>query len=362
MKVIHLVGARPNFMKVAPLHKILNQKKGVDSLIVHSGQHYDRMMSEVFFEELDLPKPQYHLGVKEGTATQKVAKIMMKFEEVIEKEKPNLIVVVGDVDSTLAGALTASKVKTPLAHVESGLRSFDQLMPEEKNRIVIDHLSDFLFVSEKSGLDNLKNEGISDSKIHFVGNLMIDSLAAFQKKASTLKTLKEFGLEGKDYVLMTMHRPKNVDSKEMLLKVLQVIETISKYSMVIFPMHPRTEKSIERFNLKERFNKIGNLITSKPLGYLAFLNLMSHSTTVITDSGGIQEETTFLGIPCLTLRNSTERPSTVTIGTNTIVPDLNVDIVKEQFQTILQGSYKKGSIPELWDGKSAERVAEIILN
>ncbi len=362
MKIILVVGARPNFMKIAPLNKILAQRKDVNAMIVHTGQHYDKMMSDVFLKELELPNPQYHLGVCKGSPSERLANVILKFEEVVKKEKPNLIVVVGDVNSTLAAALTASKTKTPLAHIEAGLRSFDKGMPEENNRILTDHLSDFLFVSEKSGLENLVREGIAPEKIHFVGNLMIDNLIHYLQKSKEKDIISKLGLEKGSYVLTTMHRPSNVDKEDKLRKVVRLIQKISEYKKVVFPIHPRTLKRLKEFRLEAQLKDVSNLILTAPLSYLSFLNLMSNALAVITDSGGIQEETTYLNVPCITLRNSTERPVTVEQGSNSLVPNLDIEKVLQVFESILTNTYKKGNIPELWDDQSARRVAEVILN
>ena len=345
-------------MKIAPLHKVFQTKKNVESVIVHTGQHYERKMSGVFFEDLKLPEPKYFLEIKKGSLIQRLSNIMIKLESIIEAEKPDLMVVVGDVTSTLGGALTANKMNIPLAHIEAGLRSFDSTMPEETNRIITDRLSNFLFVTEKSGIENLKNEGIDENKIHFVGNLMIDSLSENLKKADKIELKIDFD----EYVVITMHRPANVDNFERLNRIIDIIEMVTRYIPIVFPIHPRTKNNLEKFNLTGRVSKIQNLKIIEPQGYLYFLKLMNEAKGVITDSGGIQEETTFLNIPCLTLRNSTERPSTVELGTNTLIPNLNLNEIERNLSKILNGEYKTGSIPPLWDGKSATRVADILLN
>lgn len=345
-------------MKIAPLHKVFQAKKNVESVIVHTGQHYERKMSGVFFEDLNLPLPRYFLEVKKGSLIQRLAKIMTGLEPIIEDEKPDLTVVVGDVTSTLGGALTANKMNIPLAHIEAGLRSFDSEMPEEINRIITDRLSDFLFVTEKSGIENLKREGLDETKIHFVGNLMIDSLSENLEKADEIELKIDFD----EYVVMTMHRPSNVDNAESLNQITRIIEMVTRYIPVVFPIHPRTKNNLEKFNLSDSIAKIPNLKIIEPQGYLYFLKLMKEAKGVITDSGGIQEETTYLKIPCLTLRNSTERPATVESGTNTLIPNLNLNEIELTLVKILNGEYKTGSIPPLWDGKSAARVADILFN
>jgi UDP-N-acetylglucosamine 2-epimerase (non-hydrolysing) len=349
-------------MKIAPLHKVFQEKENVDSIIIHTGQHFDERMSDVFFKELNLPKPQYFLGIKEGSNLQRLANVMVKLEPILEKEKPDLMIVSGDVTSTLGGALTASKMKIPLAHIEAGLRSFDSTMPEETNRIITDRLSDFLFVTEKSGIENLKNEGIEATKIHFVGNLMIDTLVENKEKANAINLQKDIGIDFKKYALLTMHRPANVDNEENLKKIIEIIKVITNHIPVVFPLHPRTQSNFKKFKFEKELGEIQDLKLIKPQGYLSFIKLMEKSVAVITDSGGIQEETTFLKIPCITLRNSTERPCTIEIGTNNLVPNLDEKAIEITLLSILNKDNKAGKIPELWDGESAERVANILLN
>ncbi len=361
MKILNIVGARPNFMKVAPLHRAFSKNPFIESIIVHTGQHFDTKMSDVFFEQLELPKPHYFLGVGGGSHTQATAHTMLEFEKVIQSEKPDIVLVVGDVNATLACALVAVKECIPVVHVEAGLRSGDRSMPEEINRILVDNISDYLFVTEQDGLDNLKKEGISDNKIFFVGNVMIDSLAYYHQKSKTIHTMKELGVKPKEFMLVTMHRPANVDTPEGLLSILKIIEKASEHLSVIFPIHPRTRNNMEKFGLSDKLKSIKNLILTEPLGYLEFLNLMDNAKLIITDSGGIQEETTFLQIPCLTFRNSTERPITVTLGTNQLLADLNADTVYQKLVEILAGETKKGTIPPLWDGHTAERIMAILV-
>lgn len=360
MKILSIVGARPNFMKVAPLHRAFLANKNIESKIVHTGQHYDAQMSSIFFEQLELPKPHYYLGIGTGTPTQQTAKIMMAFEEIMTLENPDLVLVVGDVTSTIACTLVAVKMNVPVAHVEAGLRSGDRTMPEEINRILTDSISSYLFVTEQSGLDNLKNEGVPAHKIFFVGNVMIDSLVHYLKKSEQSTTLKDFGLTPKTYVTMTMHRPANVDTQIGLEGIIKIIENTSKHQKVVFPIHPRTLHNIQKFGLLPRLEAIENLILTEPLGYLEFLQLTANSAVIITDSGGIQEESTYLKVPCLTFRDTTERPITVTLGTNQLLADLNPDTVQEHYLAILNGQSKKGSIPPLWDGNTANRIAEIL--
>jgi UDP-N-acetylglucosamine 2-epimerase (non-hydrolysing) len=360
MKILNIVGARPNFMKVAPLHRAFSKNPLIESKIIHTGQHFDAKMSDVFFEQLELPKPHYFLGIGGGTHTEATARTMIEFEKVLKSENPDVVLVVGDVNATLACALVAVKEHIPVVHVEAGLRSGDRKMPEEINRIVVDNISDYLFVTEQDGLDNLKKEGVSDEKVFFVGNVMIDSLAYYHQKSKTLSTMQELGVKAKEFMLVTMHRPANVDTPEGLGSILEIIEKASDHLSVIFPIHPRTRNNMEKFGLSDKLKSIKNLILTEPQGYLEFLNLMDNAKLIITDSGGIQEETTFLQVPCLTFRDSTERPVTVTLGTNQLLADLNADTVYEKLLEILAGKTKKGVIPPLWDGHTAERIAAIL--
>nr|WP_290927212.1 UDP-N-acetylglucosamine 2-epimerase (non-hydrolyzing) [Haliscomenobacter sp.] len=345
MKILNIVGARPNFMKVAPLHRAFQRQAELESKIVHTGQHYDAKMSEVFFTQLELPNPDYFLGIGGGSHTQQTAKIMLAFEEVLQKEQPDLVLVVGDVNSTIACALVAVKMNIPVAHVEAGLRSGDRGMPEEINRILTDSISDFLFVTEMSGMINLAKENVPDERVFFIGNCMIDSLVHYRERAQRLSYAEILpgkpSLQDQGYVLVTMHRPSNVDFREGLEAILSIIEDTVQYRQVVFPVHPRTLKNLENYGLLERFEQIPNLITTEPLGYLEFLRLMESAVLVITDSGGIQEETTFLQTPCLTFRSSTERPITVELGTNTLLADLNPDTVHHHLLAVLDGREKK---------------------
>ncbi|MEY4610097.1 MAG: hypothetical protein RL246_416 [Bacteroidota bacterium] len=374
MKVIQVVGARPNFMKVAPLHRAIQQLSGWTSKIVHTGQHFDAKMSDVFFTQLELPKPDYFLGIGGGSHTEVTAHIMLAFEKIVADEKPDLIIVVGDVTSTLACTLVAIKMGIPVAHVEAGLRSFDRTMPEELNRLLTDSVANYLFVTEESGLNHLKNEGVPDEKVFFSGNVMIDSLVRYQEKAknSTILTdlglqpsdsgqsSSEFGLIPSNYIVMTMHRPANVDTEKGLLSILELMELSAQKTKIVFPIHPRTRAHMDKFGLTKRMEAVPNLILTEPLGYLEFIQLMSHAKAILTDSGGIQEETTYLGIPCLTFRDSTERPVTVTLGTNQLLADLDPQKTYQALEKILAGEVKKGSIPPLWDGNAAERIANTL--
>jgi len=376
MNVIQVVGARPNFMKVAPLHRAIKNLAGWTSKIVHTGQHFDAKMSDIFFTQLELPKPDFFLGIGGGSHTEVTAKIMLAFEKIVESEKPDLIIVVGDVTSTLACTLVAIKMGIPLAHVEAGLRSGDRTMPEEINRILTDSVANYLFVTEQSGLDHLKREGVPDEKVFFTGNVMIDSLVRYQEKAKSSTILEELGLQASnpenrrevsrlyetDYIVMTMHRPANVDTESGLKAILELIELSTAKTKVVFPIHPRTRSNMAKFGLEDTLTQNKNLILTEPLGYLEFIQLMTHAKAILTDSGGIQEETTYLGIPCLTFRDSTERPITVTMGTNQLLADLNPKITFAALEEILAGHHKKGQIPPLWDGHAAERIAENLFN
>jgi len=362
MKVLSIVGARPNFMKVAPLHRAFSKDPEIESKIIHTGQHYDAKMSDVFFNQLELPKPDYFLGVGGGSHTQQTAKIMIEFEQVMLAEKPDIVLVVGDVNSTIACAMVAVKEHVPVVHVEAGLRSGDRRMPEEINRIMTDCISDDLFVTENAGIENLKRESIPDEKVHFVGNVMIDSLVYYRAKASQLELLKDFDLEPKSYVLVTMHRPSNVDDAEGLKNILAIVKNTSEHKNVLFPVHPRTLKNMETFGLLDELKTLSNVTLLEPQGYLEFLYLMENAVLIITDSGGIQEETTYLKVPCITFRASTERPVTVELGTNYLLSDLNPESVKVLVTEILEGNAKTGQIPPLWDGHAAERIVEILKN
>jgi len=360
MKVINIVGARPNFMKIGPVHRAFSAHPEIESKIVHTGQHYDEKMSDIFFNQLGLPKPHYYLGIGGGTHTQVTAKIMMEFEKIVEDEKPDLVLVVGDVNSTIACALVAVKMGIPLAHVEAGLRSGDRKMPEEINRILTDSISNFMFITEQSGMINLAKEGVPDEKIFFVGNVMIDSLVHFREKAAKSTILEDIGVEKGDYILTTMHRPANVDNEKGCRSILEIIKDTVKYKKLVFPIHPRTSNNFKKFGLYKELESVSGLILLGPQGYLEFLNLMDNAALIITDSGGIQEETTFLQVPCMTFRDSTERPITVELGTNFLMKDLDPKEVHNQLIDILEGDTKKGIIPPLWDGRAADRIAQVL--
>ncbi len=358
MKIILVVGARPNFMKMAPLYFELTQEKDFETLIVHTGQHYDYEMSQAFFEDLDLPDPHYSLSVGSGTHSGQTGKVMIEFEQVLFKEKSDLVVVFGDVNSTLACSITAKKLGIPVAHVEAGLRSYDMTMPEEINRKLTDAISDFLFIPSIDAKDNLRKENIDSDKIYFVGNIMIDSLTEILGKVDESyenKLLQKFRLQCKKYALITLHRPSNVDNKDSLEKILDSLNNISQKLPVLFPMHPRTQRNIKEFGINPVFNK--NFIVSEPLKYKEFIVLEKNAGFVLTDSGGIQEETTYFDVPCLTLRNNTERPVTILEGTNQLI---DVAAVEEKVESVLTGNWKRGKIPELWDGKTAKRIVKTL--
>ena len=351
--VCNVVGARPNFMKMAPIVTEM-RRRGIPQLFVHTGQHYDRQMSELFFEELGLPAPDVYLGVGAGSQAVQTGRIMMAFEEVCLLKQPSVVVVAGDVNSTLACALAASKLHIPVAHVEAGLRSFDRAMPEETNRVLTDHLADLHFCTESSAIDNLLAEGISFEKVFFVGNCMIDSLWAHLEKAVARRPWERFGFRTGNYGLVTLHRPSNVDDEETFHEVAEALSELSKVMPLLFPAHPRTQDRIKRSNLT-----FGATVLVEPMGYLDFLGLMAKARLVLTDSGGIQEETTALGIPCITLRNNTERPVTVEKGTNQLVGTSREGIVSAGLAAWKRNRCHR-KIPELWDGKAAGRIVDVI--
>lgn len=354
MLVCNVVGARPNFMKMAPIINELN-RRSFSQILVHTGQHYDEKMSQVFFDQLELPRPDLYLGVGSDTHARQTAQIMIGFEAFCFEKKPDLAIVAGDVNSTAAVALVCSKLQIPIAHVEAGLRSFDRTMPEEINRIVTDHLSDLLFTTEVSGNENLRNEGISDEKVHFVGNCMIDSLYKYLSRAIEQQPWSVFDLNPGDYALITLHRPSNVDDLENLASLIDIVNSVSNTLPVIFPVHPRTKKQLS-FCKRPLGEKV---LLCDPLPYLSFLGCMAKASFVLTDSGGIQEESTALGVPCLTMRNNTERPITITQGSNRLVGTERSTILAA-VKDIISGCWPKGESPPLWDGKAAQRIASVI--
>lgn len=363
---IHLVvGARPNFMKMAPLYDEFAKHSAKFRLkLVHTGQHYDESMSKLFFIDLKMPKPDIYLEVGSATHGVQTARIMERYEENLLKDKPDIVFVAGDVNSTAACALDAAKLHIPVAHVEAGLRSYDRRMPEELNRLITDQLADYLFTPSQDAGKNLLKEGIGEDKIHFVGNIMIDSLISHKVVAQRSGILEELRIKTlpqvEKYCLVTLHRPSNVDSKEGLQIILETLRQISQQIKVVFPVHPRTMHNIQRFGLEYLLYDMQNLIITEPLGYLAFIKLETNADFVITDSGGIQEETTYLQIPCLTLRENTERPITITEGTNQLV-ELDKDKILQAALEIIGGKRKTGKIPEFWDGKTSERIVKKFL-
>jgi UDP-N-acetylglucosamine 2-epimerase (non-hydrolysing) len=352
-KVVHVVGARPNFMKVAPVIDALSRKRGIEQRLVHTGQHYDDRMAKVFFTDLGLPRPDRNLEVGSGSQAEQTAAVMVGFERVLEEEQPDLVVVVGDVNSTLAASLVAAKASVPIAHVEAGLRSRDMSMPEEINRIVTDRLASLLLTPSRDADENLKAEGVAPGRIRFVGNVMIDTLLKHRAKAPWTDMCSRFRLEERRYALLTLHRPANVDDPGRFAALLEQIGRIAGDYRILFPVHPRTARRIEENGLEA---KAAFLERFEPLGYLEFLALMDRAALVLTDSGGIQEETTVLGVPCFTLRDNTERPITVDQGTNTLVGADGRDL-PAAFDDFRRTGGKRGRTPEAWDGKAGERVA-----
>lgn len=362
-KIYLVAGARPNFMKIAPIVRALQVHGGLAFSIIHTGQHYDREMNDVFFEELGIPEPDVFMGAGGGSHAQQTAKIMLAFEELCQADRPDAVLVVGDVNSTLACAIAAKKLNIPVAHVEAGLRSGDMTMPEEINRLVTDSISDLFFVTEPSGVAHLKREGKLDAAIHYVGHVMVDNLLYQAEKlartdtsvfnTSSFKAANMVNRQG--YGVVTLHRPSNVDVAEIMARVCGALKEISAELPLIFPVHPRTRSNLERFgiNLGENITLVG------PQAYMPFLNLWKDATVVLTDSGGLQEETTAMGVPCITIRENTERPVTVDQGSNIVVGTDPVRIIAET-QKVLRGEGKQGRRPSLWDGRAAERIVEIL--
>lgn len=385
MKIILVVGARPNFMKIAPLLRAIDKHNELNKLnelpitpiLVHTGQHYDYEMSQAFFQDLELPEPDIYLRVGSGTHAEQTGKVMIELEKVLVEEKPDLVVVVGDVNSTLAAAIAAVKLNIPVAHVEAGLRSYDRAMPEEINRLLTDQISDYLFTPSPDADENLKREGIPQQKIFLVGNVMVDSLLFNKARADQSRILARLKLTEKGYALLTLHRPSNVDEKRSLTSIIDAITEISERIPVIFPAHPRTQKKLREFDINipatvitnpdehnkhnERNKLNGQLLIIPPLSYLDFLKLEMHAKFVMTDSGGIQEETTVLNVPCLTLRDTTERPITITQGTNVLVGKTHQKIIKEAFKVLAPKAQSPPQI-ELWDGMATERIVAILVS
>ena len=356
MRILHVVGARPNFMKVSPVHRALAVHDGITQLVVHTGQHYDERMSAVFFRELGLPAPDVNLEVGSGTHAQQTGQIMMRFEEVLTERRPDMVVVYGDVNSTVAAALVCAKCQTPVAHVEAGLRSFDRDMPEEINRLVTDQLCDPLFTPSSDANQNLAREGIPSGRIHFVGNVMIDTLTRLLPAAAQIGIVETLGLTSRRYGLVTLHRPSNVDDAADLTAIVDALVDIARELPLIFPVHPRTRAQLQRLAGADGLQNVRLL---DPVSYLEFLALQQRATLVITDSGGIQEETTYLGVPCLILRDTTERPVVTEIGTAILV-GRDPERLRREASRILSDGGRRGAIPPLWDGHAGERIAVIL--
>lgn len=359
--IINIVGARPNFMKIAPLMEAYKSFPEIEPLLVHTGQHYDREMSDLFFNQLGIPRPDYNLGVGSSTHGRQTAEIMMAFEPLVIEHRPDLVLVVGDVNSTIACGLVAVKLGVKLAHVEAGLRSGARAMPEEINRILTDSISDYLFCTEQSGVENLLAEGVGEDKIFLVGNVMIDTLLKNRERAKESTILESYGIEPGGYAVLTLHRPSNVDDPDVFLSILAALKVIQDDMPIIFPLHPRTRNRIDSSSLAEEFAAMPNLRPVDPIGYLDFLRLMSSASLVLTDSGGIQEETTILKVPCLTLRENTERPVTCKIGTNRLV-GVETDNILDAYREFTSGDCCAAGIPPLWDGGAARRIVAVLNN
>ncbi len=359
IKVVHVVGARPNFVKIANIVRACNAADRIESVLVHTGQHYSANMSASFFDELDIPHPDINLEVGSGSHAQQTGEIIKRFESVLLEHEPTLVLVVGDVNSTAAAALVAVKLGIKVAHVEAGLRSFDRTMPEEINRLVTDAISDFLFITEPSAQVNLEHEGVDASKIHYVGNVMIDTLERHREKALRSSILDDLGLNNGPYGVLTLHRPSNVDHHETFSGILDALETIQRDMTIVLPAHPRTVKNIEGIGLMDRIRQMGKLRLVDPLGYLDFLKLMAEARLVLTDSGGIQEETTILGVPCLTIRENTERPITITEGTNQLVGCEPSRILEGYRRALAEPAQQRR--PKFWDGQAAQRIVDVLL-
>jgi UDP-N-acetylglucosamine 2-epimerase (non-hydrolysing) len=360
IKIINIVGARPNFMKIAPIMKAFKSSDEIEPLLVHTGQHYDEKMSDLFFRQLGIPEPDINLEVGSSSHAVQTANIMKAFEPVVLEHKPDVVLVVGDVNSTIACGLVAVKLGVKLVHIEAGLRSFDRTMPEEINRILTDSISDLLFCTEQSGVDNLIKEGIAEEKIFLAGNVMIDTLLGNKTKADESDILDKLGLKEDDFAVLTLHRPSNVDDSNIFGGILDALEVIQNDMPVIFPIHPRTLRNMKSFNFESRFGQMPNLKLIEPLGYLDFLKIMSCARIVLTDSGGIQEETTILKVPCLTLRDNTERPVTIECGLNQLV-GTNPEKIIHAYRKVMKTGVKQTNVPPLWDGLAAERITKTLI-
>jgi UDP-N-acetylglucosamine 2-epimerase (non-hydrolysing) len=355
IQISTVVGARPNFMKIGPIFDEARRRPRLQLRLIHTGQHYSSEMSDSFFQDLSIPAPDINLGVGGGSHTSQTAAIMQRLEPELDAHRPDLLLVVGDVNSTMAAALVAAKAGIPIAHIEAGLRSFDRGMPEEINRIVTDALSDYLFASEPSGVTNLRAEGVPESKIFLVGNVMIDTLLRFRGRAAKTRVWERLGLQPRSYAVVTLHRPANVDDTAKLGSLLEVLAEIARTLPVVFPVHPRTRQRMEAIDFPRE-----GILLAPPMGYLEFLGLMGEARMILTDSGGIQEESTLLGVPCLTMRRNTERPITIEKGTNRLVGDDPATILRIAVETLQQPLPDPGGGPELWDGKAAARILDVI--
>jgi UDP-N-acetylglucosamine 2-epimerase (non-hydrolysing) len=355
VKILNVVGARPNFMKIAPVLREMKRYPELNPVLVHTGQHYDAGMSDVFFRDLEISAPDIYLDVGSGTQAVQTGNIMMAFEPIAKEQDPDLVLVVGDVNSTLACSIVSAKLGIPVGHVEAGLRSFDRTMPEEINRVVTDALSEFHFTTSPEAEHNLLREGIAKEKIYFVGNVMIDTLIHLVQKAESSQVRTSLGVNG-DYALLTLHRPSNVDEQEPLKRIFKALSIIARRIPILFPIHPRTARMLKQFAIS---TEVRGLKLIEPLGYLDFIHLEKHARFVLTDSGGIQEETTVLGVPCLTLRNNTERPITISEGTNMLVGN-DVERICNEAEGVLNAKGKAGRVPSLWDGKAAERIVSVL--
>lgn len=355
MTKVHLIAAaRPNFMKIAPLYHALAATDWCEPILVHTGQHYDQNMSDAFFDDLQIPKPHFHLNVGSGTHAQQTGGVMIAYEAIVQEHRPDWIIVVGDVNSTAACAMVGAKLWIPVAHLEAGLRSGDRRMPEEINRVVTDRLADLLWTPSTDGNDNLRHEGVADDKVDLVGNIMIDSFEMMRTKIESDTTAQRLGLAGKDFAVVTLHRPSNVDTKNVLTDIIDQLLAVSRECDLVFPIHPRTKQKLLEFDLLTQLEQADNIHIIEPLGYIQFMNLVTQAKLVITDSGGIQEETTYLDIPCLTLRENTERPITITHGTNQLIQPADL---ANAVRKVFAGDWQHGQCPSLWDGATAQRVA-----
>ncbi|MCH9002017.1 MAG: UDP-N-acetylglucosamine 2-epimerase (non-hydrolyzing) [Planctomycetes bacterium] len=359
MKFLCVCGARPNFMKISPIVDALKRVDGAQTMLVHTGQHYDDRMSRLFFEDLSIPRPDINLAVGSGSQAVQTAETMKRFEPVCIEHQPDWVIVVGDVNSTLACTLVSVKLGFRVAHVEAGLRSFDRSMPEEINRLLTDAVSEMLFVTERSGLENLEKEGVAPSRVHFVGNVMIDTLLRSRERAAKSQILEQLSLCEKNYAVVTLHRPSNVDHRESFCSILEALKQIAGDMPVVFPIHPRSRRNLEDMGLAERVARSPGIRLVEPLGYLDFLRLTAGAAVVLTDSGGIQEETTILSVPCLTLRDNTERPVTISQGTNRLTGHATQRIMTA-YREVLADPPVSDSMPDLWDGHAAERIVRIL--